>query len=115
MDDMNNICLQLFSFFESCLADVKTACMFLCIVLLFLPIACYILLLIMFSYCNIVCVHLSHSIKIYLLMLGVCSKEVQQLVTIITGILCYCIKAFYTNFYMPKAYTVFVQNHFFGE
>ena len=38
-------------------------CMFLCFVLLFFPIACYILLLIMFLYYNIVCVHLSLEIK----------------------------------------------------
>ena len=38
-------------------------CMFLCFVLLFFPIASYILLLIMFSYYNIVCVRLSLQIK----------------------------------------------------
>jgi len=38
-------------------------CTFLRIVLLFLPTACYKLLLIMFSYCNIVCVRLLLQIK----------------------------------------------------
>ena len=43
-------------------------CMFLCIVLLFLPIACYILLLIMFSYCNIMCVFVTLNKKITYLL-----------------------------------------------